>query len=659
LLATFPEAGVEVYRVPTEGRSLEDRKRGLRASPDVQFAGSVLVHPDTEDPVLYTENIYIRFQEHLDPEHCEAVVRDAGLTIKERLDFATNAYLTTAPEGTGQRVFDIALDLLERDDVVYCHPELIQKRERKQLASQQWHLKATIVDNVAVNAHTNVAEAHAIAQGAGVTIAIIDDGVDIDHPELSGPQKIVAPRDATLQTDNPRPKDTVPSRDEGENHGTACAGVACANGFHGASGVAPLAQLMPIRLMSGLGSIREAQAFRWAADNGADVISCSWGPEDGRWWDPNDPRHQRAVQLAASTRDAIEYAVTSGRKGKGCVVLFAAGNGNESVDNDGYASYEKVIAVAACNDRSKRSVYSDFGQAVWCAFPSNDFGHPPFNHPDPLTTGIWTTDRLGSFGYNSGNAQFGDAVGSYTNDFGGTSSACPGAAGIAALVLSANGALRWNEVKEILSRSCDRIDPQGGGYDRHGHSKLYGYGRLNAATAVKLAMNAMAQVVVVEKQMNQLIPDLGSTEGMLETTEKTPIEKMAVHVKLEHTFIGDLVITLIPPAGSRMTKVVLHKRTGGNKHHLDMVYDPSNTPALNAYVGKKCQGKWTVRIEDKAAEDSGRLLQIGLHLYLPSAVPRNGRPASGRTPFARVKKPRKPKVASRGRRRVRARTATV
>ena len=91
-----------------------------------------------------------------------------------------------------------------------------------------------------------------------------------------------------MSIDDPRPKDTFPSRRFGENHGTACAGVACANGIDGASGVAPQAKLMPIRLVSGLGSIQEAKAFKWAADNGADVISCSWGPPDGDWFDPSD-----------------------------------------------------------------------------------------------------------------------------------------------------------------------------------------------------------------------------------------------------------------------------------------------------------------------------------------------------------------------------------
>jgi subtilisin family serine protease len=228
--------------------------------------------------------------------------------------------------------------------------------------------------------------------------------------------------------------------------------------------------------MSQLGSQGEANAFYWAAENGADVISCSWGPADGRWWDPNDPLHDTVVPLPDSTRLALDYALTRGRDGKGCVVLFAAGNGNESVDNDGYASYGGVLAVAASNDRSVRSVYSDYGDAVFCAFPSNDFEFPEEDRPVPLTPGIWTTDRMGRTGYSDDD---------YTNSFGGTSSACPGAAGVAALVLSCNPSLTRDEVKDVLRRSCEQIDPEDGEYDNQGHSNLYGYGRLNAENAVR------------------------------------------------------------------------------------------------------------------------------------------------------------------------------
>ncbi len=483
LVASYPEAGVEVYRVPVaaKGHTLADRKAVLRASPEVRFAGSVLVNAETNEPVLYTENLFIKFVDGADPKACAAVLENAGLTIKEQVSYAQNAFFTSAPEGTGQKVFDIANELFQREDVEYCHPELIHSRARKAIYRQQWHLKKTKIGEMEIDEHANVAAAHKLTRGAGVTIAIIDDGIDIDHAEFAGENKVVAPRDATLMSNNPRPKHAD------ESHGTACAGVACANGTKGASGVAPLARLLPIRLASGLGSKSEADAFIWAAKNGADIISCSWGPPDGQWWARHDPHHDQVWPIPPSTRLAIDFVTANGRGGKGCVVLFAAGNGNESVDNDGYASYEKVIAVAACNDQGKRSVYSDFGKALWCAFPSNDFEHSEFNHPAPLTPGIWTTDRINADGYNVGKASEGDRKGNYTNSFGGTSSACPGAAGIAALVLSTNPGLKWTEVKDIFRRACDKIDVQAGGYDAAGHSRLYGYGRLNAHTAVKLA----------------------------------------------------------------------------------------------------------------------------------------------------------------------------
>ncbi|MDM0109275.1 S8 family serine peptidase [Variovorax sp. J22R24] len=593
----------------------------LRAVPDVRFAGGVLVEPGSPEPVLYTENLFVKFIDTADPDNCLEVLREAGLSIKQTVEYATNAYFVSAPEGTGQKVFEIAQKLLARDDVEYCHPEIIRRRASKAIAPQQWHLAKTTLAGVAIDAHANVAAAHEISQGEGITIAVIDDGVDIDHVEFAGPGKQVAPRDATDLTDDPRPQDTFGTGPEnGDNHGTACAGVACANGAAGASGVAPKARLMPIRLASGLGSQREGDAFKWAADHGADVISCSWGPPDGDWWDLSDARHNHKVPLPANTRLALDYVTTQGRGGKGCVVLFAAGNGNESVDNDGYASAEKVIAVAACNDRGKRSVYSDFGKAVWCAFPSNDFGHAPFSQQQPLTTGIWTTDRQGSAGYNTGKLADGDAAGTFTNSFGGTSSACPGAAGVAALVFSVNPALNWRDVKDLLRRACDRIDPGDGAYDPQGHSDKYGHGRLNARTAVELARPAPRSELVVSRRFDAPIPDLQTVSFALDVLDATPVASLTVSIDLTHSFIGDLVLTLKAPAGSGMADVVLHKRQGGSAKSIRRAFDAASAPNLARAAGKSCRGTWTLTIADAAAQDAGTLISFGLTFAFPPPV---------------------------------------
>jgi Subtilase family len=585
LVTAYPEVGVEVFRVPVGGDtpSVDERKTALRAAPDVRFAGGVLTDPSSGEPVLYTENLFVKFIDTADEDACREVLRENGLTIKQEVSYATNSFFVEAAEGIGRRVFDVAQTLLQRDDVEYCHPELIRPRARKTIFSLQWHLKKTIINGLTVDAHANLEAAHQVTRGEGVTIAIIDDGVDTEHPEFAGTGKIVAPRDVTLLTDNPRPKDLFGTGpDHGDNHGTACAGVATANGARGASGVSPAAKLMPIRLASGLGSQREADAFVWAADHGADVISCSWGPEDGRWWKLDDPKHQQFVALPASTRLAIDRVTTAGRGGKGCVILFAAGNGNESVDNDGYAGYPKVIAVAACNDTGRRSVYSDFGNAVWCAFPSSDFEYPPFNQPKPLTTGIWTVDRSGANGYNTGANADGDADGMFTNSFGGTSSACPGAAGVAALVLSVNPALKWNEVKDLLKRACDRIDPQGGDYDAGGHSKKYGYGRLNARTAVDIARPQPRNEVTVSRRFDAPILDLQTVTFMLEVSDNAPVEAVSVGVDLKHSFIGDLIISLEPPTGTGVAPLTLHNRAGGSGSEIKAVYDKASVAALVA-----------------------------------------------------------------------------
>jgi subtilisin family serine protease len=473
----FPEADITVFKtkeaVKDDIKTRDNARETLKKEPELRFAGRVLIDSDGKTPVIYTENIFIKFFDQIKPENCEKILAGNNLVIKQKPDYSLNTYFVGAPENTGVKVFEIAEKLLELKEVELCHPELIRKRGVKAININpgQWHLKKTTINGVEINANVKADLAHKLTMGENVIIAIIDDGFDIDHPEFNMPGKVVHARDISLNTNDPRPKAY-------NDHGTACAGVAAASGIN-ASGVAPKATFMPVRLNSNLGSMAESNAFKWAADHGADIISCSWGPSDGYWADPNDPAHTSMVDIPDSTRLAIDYATNQGRGGKGCIITFAAGNGNEDVKYDGYASYNKVIAIAASNDTNKRSVYSDYGTAVWCCFPSSDFGYTPFNHPEPLTNGIYTTDRMNSAGYSGGN---------YTDNFGGTSSACPGAAGTIALMLSVNPDLTMQQVKDIIRETAEKIDIANGQYDVQGHSKYYGYGKIDAEGAVKKAI---------------------------------------------------------------------------------------------------------------------------------------------------------------------------
>ncbi len=495
-IASFPEANVKVFKIvckePEKVLSMRNAiRKNLSQEEGIRFAGRVFKDQKTGTIFIYTENFFVKFKKEVSESDCLALLKKHQLKVKEKLVFAPNAYFAEASEGTGTKVFEIANALLEEDKVEAAHPELVREKKIKGIYPLQWHLKRAVINGRVIDQHVDLENAWSVTRGANTIIAVIDDGVDVDHEEFEG--RILAPRDTIHNSDDARPKS------EEENHGTACAGVACGAGNHKAAGVAPEAQLIPIR-SGGLGSVAEAKAFAWAADSKADVISCSWGPRDGAWWNPGDPLHTTFFALPDSTRYALDYAIESGRGGKGCVIVWAAGNGNEDVSFDGYASHPNVIAIAACNDRGRRSVYSDFGNAVWCCFPSSDIHVPEWNHPRPLTAGIWTTDRSGNRGYNEGGIDaevfLGDGAGNYTATFGGTSSSCPGVAGVAALVLSVNPNLTWAQVKELIKGSCDRIDEINGNYDALGHSPLYGYGRLNAAKAVQ---NAQATLEIKEE----------------------------------------------------------------------------------------------------------------------------------------------------------------
>src|SRR5258705_13154840 len=130
MVAAYPEAGVEVFRVPVGSgkRSLEDRKTALKTAPDVRFAGGVLIDPKSREPVLYTENLFVKFIDTADGDACRDVLRAAGLTIKEKPSYATNPFFVEGPQSNGPQVFDLARDLIPRADDGYWHPEPIRPR---------------------------------------------------------------------------------------------------------------------------------------------------------------------------------------------------------------------------------------------------------------------------------------------------------------------------------------------------------------------------------------------------------------------------------------------------------------------------------------------------------------------------------------------------
>ena len=309
----FENAGVDVLRLPGSKARRDKARAALKRDKGLRFAGSVLTDTKSREPVIYTENFFVKFDDALTGKRARALMRKYGLTGKRDLDYAGHAYFAAAGDGTGRKIFAIAEALLQEEGVELCHPEMIRRSVARAAHRNQWHLKKTTHANGAVvNAHADVEKAWALSEGDGTIVAIVDDGVDVDHEEFAGGWKIVSPRDVTRGSNNARPYYG------NDDHGTACAGVAVANGAHDAAGVAPKARLMPIRLRSNLGSQAEADAFVWAADKGADVISCSWGPPDGHPTNPNDPVHNQYVGLPDSTRLAIDYAAQHGRGGKGC-----------------------------------------------------------------------------------------------------------------------------------------------------------------------------------------------------------------------------------------------------------------------------------------------------------------------------------------------------
>jgi subtilisin family serine protease len=489
-IAVIPNYELHVYqtdphrlvsRSAASGTHEEDAARDLKfleQDQEVDYVSPAYRQTSKSLDVMFaTKRFSVKFKPEVTNEQMDELNSKYGVKIIKKIGYTENAYLLEAPAADGDKgAVALSNVYFESGKAVWSNPDLIKQRHLRKTstesvsvarsssyAGRQWHLKTA-----------KVIQAWRTTKGSpDVSICIMDDGVEALHHEFDG--KIVKQYDFSQYIADGNPKNYQ------DRHGTSCAGVAAAAGVK-AYGAAPKCSLISICTPVNLGIQDEAEMFVWAADNGADIISCSWGPRDGV---------DEIVPLPDTTKEAIRYCVTQGRDRKGIPIFWAAGNGNvanpgESVDDDGYASNPDVMAIAAstnpdANNRETKAPYSDIGKALFVSAPSSGG-----------SKSILTVDRRGSAGYNP---EFGvvDEAGEYTDSFGGTSSSTPLVAGIAALMLSVNSDLTLDQVRDIIRRTADKI---GNGSTYHPdqstglpHSELYGYGRINATKAVKEAQN--------------------------------------------------------------------------------------------------------------------------------------------------------------------------
>ncbi|HEY8936475.1 MAG TPA: S8 family serine peptidase [Cyclobacteriaceae bacterium] len=330
--------------------------------------------------------------------------------------------------------------------------------------NNQWGLKNTgQYGSTYAGIDIKAEQAWGITTGAtSIKVAVYDHGFEMNHPDLQA---------NTFGTGYNAANGTTPAQVLGD-HGTACAGIvgAVQNNNLGVSGVAPTSKLISVSINLLLSDPPQnlANGFNWAWQNGADVISNSWG----------------GYAQSSIIDDAITNTLTNGRGGKGTVIVFAAGNENNTAIRYPGISNPSLLVVGALSPCGQRKSPSSCDGEAWgsCFGTQLDVMAPGVKIP--------TTDRQGTNGFDATD---------YFQTFNGTSSACPHVAGVAALVLSANPNLTVQQVTDIIEKSAQKVRTDLYSYTTTSgrpngtwHNEM-GYGLVDAYAAVLLANSTTCQ----------------------------------------------------------------------------------------------------------------------------------------------------------------------
>ncbi len=474
----------------------------------------------------------------------------------------------------------------------------------------QWNLHNTGQFGGTPGEDINVLPAWEVTLGEGVGIAIIDDGIVVDHEDLKDNldlQRSHHLRGADAAWDG--------------RHGTLVAGVLAARDNNlGIRGIAPRAPIYAFgpALDGYRFDIPERTKALTRATEHASVVNISLS---------TPPVFSDFVDPGPLWTKAVENAVHAGNNGKGIVIVQAAGNETslgEQSNLDAALNHYGVMAACAVTNRGVRASFSETGANLWVCGPSSSnlqFGQIP---------GIPSTDELD---YNLG--------------FGGTSAAAPTVSGVAALVRAANPALTWRDVKLVLAGSARRNhadhDPsshagweQGGlkygsTSQRYWFNHEYGFGVVNAGAAVALARNwqllpPFRQQVATASGTPVAIPRrVGREQAAVTSTIRVGrfiefIEYVVVSVEIEHGDHNNLRVTLTSPSGAESILTHPLKRSWSSS--------PSGDPwpgafrfGSAAHLGENPAGEWTLTVIDHNGRHEGTLKSWSITVYGHGRLP--------------------------------------
>ncbi len=534
----------------------------------------------------------------------EADARDLavahGATIKRPAIDLPGYFILEIRDALG--CFSAVSEMRGHPKVISAEPLLARQQQKRSvpndtLIGDQWHLHNTGQNGGVAGIDANVINVWgtfggAGTRGAGVTIGIVDDGLEVTHPDL-------APNvDTTIDFDWNDGTPNDPSPDLGSDfHGTAVAGVAAARGNNslGVSGAAPEATLVGLRLVATSTTDDDEAGAMLHRNDVIDIKSNSWGPSDD-----GETVEGPGVLLEAAFLDAA----TNGRGGLGTILVWSAGNAQQNEDNankDGFANSIYTVAVGAIDDQGTHTFYSEEGACLVVTAPSHNFSGQQM---------ITTTDLTGSNGYQSGD---------YANDFGGTSSSTPLVAGVIALLLDVNPGLGWRDVQEILIASATKVDASdtdwvvnGGGFN---FNHKYGAGLVNAQGGVGLAsgwtnLAPQSSSTVSHAALGAAIPDNNSTgiDVVFDfSATDMRVEHVTIAVDITHKKRGHLAVTLTSPDNTVSRLVESHGDNGD--HYSDWTF------MTVANWGEDSMGIWTLNVADLQGGESGTLNSAEVTLY--------------------------------------------